>query len=119
MSEDSDKHSETVGDILKRIRKTHDKRGNCTIALRTELWLRLGGEGMDISPNNFHNALAQWLTNAGLVDKNKTEDVASVLYCLGVINSNNLFQKIHQGKLESMGIGKNGRRNSKSRQKLK
>jgi len=119
MSEDSDKNSETLGDILKRISKTHDKRGNCTIALRTEFWLRLGGEGMDISPSNFHSALAQWLTNAGLVNKDKTEDVASALYCLGVINSNNLFQKIHQGKLESMGIGKNGRRNSKSRQKVK
>jgi hypothetical protein len=34
-----------------------------------------------------------------------------------VTNSNNLFQKVHQGKMESLGIGRHGRRNSKGRRK--
>jgi len=32
-----------------------------------------------------------------------------------VTNSNNLFQKVHQGKLIPHGIGKNGRRNAKGK----
>jgi hypothetical protein len=72
---------------------------------------------MDISPANFHHALAEWLGNAGLVKADDVDHVAAALYCLGVTNSNNLFQKVHQGKMESLGIGRHGRRNSKGRRK--
>jgi hypothetical protein len=34
-----------------------------------------------------------------------------------VTNSNNLFQKIQQGKMEALGISRQGRRNSKGRRK--
>ena len=40
-----------------------------------------------------------------------------MLYCLGVTNSNNLFQKVNQGKLVTLGIAKNGRRNAKASRK--
>ena len=86
-------------------------------SMKAELWLRHGGENLDISPPNFHHALATWLANAGLVHKDKAQDVAAVLYCLGVTNSNNLFQKVNQGKLVPLGIGKNGRRNAKGQRK--
>ena len=45
------------------------------------------------------------------------DDVAAALYCLGVTNSNNLFQKVQQGKMSPFGIGKNGRRNAKGQRK--
>ena len=92
-----------------------EKKGNCPIELRAAVWLRHGGEKMDLNPANFHNALAEWLVNAGFVKADQTESVAAALYCLGVTNSNNLFQKVNQGKLVPMGIGKNGRRNAKGK----
>ena len=103
--------------LLTFLHERQEKRGNCTMKDRAELWLRYGGEDLDISPPNFHHAIAQWLTNAGLVHKDKTEDVGAVLYCLGVTNSNNLFQKVNQGKLVTLGIAKNGRRNAKGSRK--
>jgi hypothetical protein len=106
-----------IDDLLEFLHERQAKRGNCTMRDRAELWLRFGGEQLDISPANFHHALALWLTNAGLIHKDKTDDVAAVLYCLGVTNSNNLFQKVNQGKLVTMGIGKNGRRNAKGSRK--
>lgn len=106
---------DTTAEILQLVQACQEKRSNCTMAFRTELWLRHGGEEMDISPANFHHALAGWLTGAGLVGKDKSKEVAAALYCLGVTNSNNLFQKVHQGKLAPHGIGKNGRRNAKSK----
>ncbi|GDY16849.1 hypothetical protein LBMAG55_01720 [Verrucomicrobiota bacterium] len=93
------------------------KKGNCTMEVRAQVWLTHGGDKMDISPANFHLALAEWLGNAGLVKPDDVEQVAAALYCLGVTNSNNLFQKVHQGKMETLGIGRSGRRNSKSRRK--
>lgn len=106
-----------LNELLTFLRERQEKRGNCSMKDRAELWLRHGGEDLDISPPNFHKAIAQWLTHTGLVHKDKTEDVAAVLYCLGVTNSNNLFQKVNQGKLVSLGIGKNGRRNAKGSRK--
>ena len=103
--------------LLTFLHERQEKRGNRTMKDRAELWLRYGGEDLDISPPNFHHAIAQWLTNAGLVHKDKTEDVGAVLYCLGVTNSNNLFQKVNQGKLVNLGIAKNGRRNAKGSRK--
>lgn len=111
------KPAEPVRQLLERLRKICEKRGNCTTALRAELWLQVGGEPLDISPANFHRALAQALAQAGLTDRERTEDVAALLYCLGVTNSNNLFQKVHQGKMEPLGIGRNGRRNSRARRR--
>jgi hypothetical protein len=101
--------------LLATLHERQEKRGNCTMKDRAELWLRYGGDELDISPPNFHQALATWLANAGLVHKDKADDVAAVLYCLGVTNSNNLFQKVNQGKLVTLGIGKNGRRNAKGK----
>ncbi len=108
---------DSLPELLAHLHDRQEKRGNCTMKDRAELWLRFGGETMDISPPNFHHALATWLANAGLVHKDKAQDVAAVLYCLGVTNSNNLFQKVNQGKLVTMGIGKNGRRNAKGQRK--
>jgi hypothetical protein len=113
----SSKSPEPNKDTLRKILEVCDKKGNCTMELRAEVWLRHGGEKMDISPANFHHALAEWLTNAGLVKSDQTEFVAASLYCLGVTNSNNLFQKVQQGKMESLGINRQGRRNSKGRKK--
>lgn len=110
--------NETVAQLLIRIREVHEKRGNCTMALRADVWMRLGGEDLDISPANFHRAVARWLVNAGLVSKRDADDVAAALYCLGVTNSNNLFQKVHQGKTEPHGIGRNGRLNGRGRRRL-
>ncbi|MEI7651064.1 MAG: hypothetical protein WCJ96_03545 [Verrucomicrobiota bacterium] len=101
--------------LIEHLRLLQEKRGNCPMNARAALWLRLGGDSLDISPSNFHAALAEALTNAGLVSKDKTENVTALLYCLGVTNSNNLFQKVHQGKLIPYGIGKNGRRNAKGK----
>ena len=70
---------------------------------RAELWLRFGGEQLELSPPNFHHTLAVWLANTSLVHKNKTDDLAAVLYCLGVTNSNNLFQKVYQDKISATG----------------
>jgi hypothetical protein len=106
-----------LNELIAFLHERQEKRGNCTMKDRAELWLRFGGEQMDISPPNFHHALATWLANAGLVHKDKAADVAAVLYCLGVTNSNNLFQKVNQGKLVTLGIGKNGRRNAKGQRK--
>ena len=116
MSESS-KLPDNLSELLTLLHERQEKRGNCTMKDRAELWLRYGGENLDISPPNFHHALATWLANAGLVHKDKAEDVAAVLYCLGVTNSNNLFQKVNQGKLVAMGISKNGRRNAKGQRK--
>ncbi|MEY3391361.1 MAG: hypothetical protein RLZZ322_209 [Verrucomicrobiota bacterium] len=106
-----------LAELLKFLHERQQKRGNCTMRDRAELWLRFGGDDLDISPPNFHHAIAQWLANAGLVHKDKTDDVAAVLYCLGVTNSNNLFQKVNQGKLVTLGIAKSGRRNAKGSRK--
>jgi integrase len=114
MSE-STKLPDDLAELLAHLHARQEKRGNCTMKDRAELWLRYGGENLDISPPNFHHALATWLENAGLVHKDKSVDVAAALYCLGVTNSNNLFQKVNQGKLVTMGIGKNGRRNAKGK----
>jgi integrase len=113
----SSKLPSQLNELLTFLHERQEKRGNCTMKDRAELWLRYGGEQMDISPPNFHHALATWLANAGLVPKDKATDVAAVLYCLGVTNSNNLFQKVNQGKLIALGIGKNGRRNAKGQRK--
>jgi hypothetical protein len=117
MPESSPKIPDSIPELIEHLRALQEKRGNCTMQARTEVWLRIGGEELDISPANFHAALAAALTQAGLVTKEKTADVAAVLYCLGVTNSNNLFQKVHQGKLIPHGIGKNGRRNAKGLRK--
>jgi hypothetical protein len=114
---ESSKLPDTLSELLAHLHDRQEKRGNCTMQDRAELWLRYGGEAMDISPPNFHHALATWLVNAGLVHKDKSKDLAAALYCLGVTNSNNLFQKVNQGKLVPMGIGKNGRRNAKGQRK--
>ena len=114
MSESS-KLPDNFSELLAHLHDRQEKRGNCTMKDRAELWLRFGGEDLDISPPNFHHAIVTWLANAGLVHKDKSRDVAAVLYCLGVTNSNNLFQKVNQGKLVPLGIGKNGRRNAKGK----
>ena len=106
-----------LNELLTFLHERQEKRGNCTMKDRAELWLRHGGDSLDLSPPNFHHALATWLANAGLVHKDKSQDVAAVLYCLGVTNSNNLFQKVNQGKLVNLGIAKNGRRNAKGSRK--
>lgn len=85
--------------------------------LRANLWLRHSSEGLELTPSNFHDALAEWLANAGLVKDGKQADVAAALYCLGVTNSNNLFQKVQQGKMVTHGIGKNGRRSDHNKKK--
>ena len=111
----SSKSPEPCKDTLRKVVEVCQKKGNCTIDLRAAVWLRHGGEKMDISPANFHQALADWLVNAGLVKADQHEFVAASLYCLGVTNSNNLFQKVQQGKMETLGISRQGRRLSKGR----
>jgi len=113
----SSKSSEPCKDTLRPILEVCRKKGNCTMELRAAVWHRHGGEKMDITPANFHFALADWLGNAGFVKPDQVEAVAASLYCLGVTNSNNLFQKIQQGKMEALGISRQGRRNSKGRRK--
>jgi hypothetical protein len=99
--------------LIVKIREIHSKKKNCRLDIRADLWLHYGGEGVEINPNTFHHSIAEWLQNAGLVESKHVDDVAAALYCLGVTNSNNLFQKVRQGKLDANGIGKNGRRNGK------
>lgn len=113
----SAKSAEPCKEMLRQILAVSEKKGNCPIELRAAVWLRHGGEKMDLNPANFHNALAEWLVNAGFVKADQTESVAAALYCLGVTNSNNLFQKVQQGKMETLGISRQGRRNSKGRKK--
>ena len=113
----SSKSSEPCKDTLRTVLEVCRKKGNCTMELRAAVWHRHGGEKMDITPANFHFALADWLGNAGFVKPDQVEAVAASLYCLGVTNSNNLFQKVNQGKLVPLGIGKNGRRNAKGQRK--
>ena len=48
-------------ELLAHLHERQEKRGNCTMKDRAELWLRFGGENLDISPPNFHHALAAWL----------------------------------------------------------
>ena len=50
-----------------------------------------------------------------IAERYRVEDVAAALYCLGVTNSNNLLQKVRQGKIDTFGIGKDGRRNGKGK----
>ena len=47
-----------LAELLTFLHERQEKRGNCTMKDRAELWLRYGGEQMDISPPNFHHALA-------------------------------------------------------------
>ena len=113
----SSKSPEPCKETLRKILEVCRKKGNCTMELRAAVWLRHGGDKMDISPSNFHYAVADWLVNAGLVKSDQLEFVAGSLYCLGVTNSNNLFQKVQQGKMETLGISRQGRRMSKGRRK--
>jgi len=111
------KNSELIKETLEKIQGIHAKKCNCTMSLRAEIWLRHSGDDLELTPSNFHGALAEWLVNIGLVEKTKLPDVAAALYCLGVTNSNNLFQKVQQGKMSPYGIGKNGRRNGNAGKK--
>lgn len=111
------KSSEPCKDTLRQVFEVCQKKGNCTMELRAQVWLRHGGDKMDLSPANFHHAVATWLGHAGLVKADDVEQVAAALYCLGITNSNNLFQKVQQGKMEGFGISRQGRRNSKGRRK--
>ena len=113
----SSKLPDNLSELLTHLHARQEKRVNCTMQDRADLWLRHGGEDLDISPPNFHHALATWLANTGLVHKDKVQHVAAALFSLGVTNSNNLFQKVNQGKLVTMGIGKNGRRNARGQRK--
>lgn len=101
--------------FIEEIRTIHRRRCNCRLDRRAEFWLRYGGEKLEISPGSFHQSLATWLHNAGLIPANRVEDLAAAFFCLGVTNSNNLFQKVRQGKVDPHGIGKDGRRNGKAR----
>jgi len=101
--------------LLAKIRELHTRRKNCRLDIRADLWLHYGGDHVEINPGAFHRSVAHWLHNAGLVESHHVDDVAAALYCLGVTNSNNLFQKVRQGKLDGNGIGRNGRRNGKGR----
>jgi hypothetical protein len=105
------KNSDQIKETLEEIHGIHGKKCNCTMSLRADLWLRHTGEDLELTPSNFHGALAGWLVNTGLVEKSAQTHVEAALYCLGVTNSNNLFQKVQQGKMSPYGIGKNGRRN--------
>lgn len=113
------KNPELIKQTLADIQGIYAKKCNCTMALRAELWLRHSSEDLELTPSNFHDALAEWLSNTGLITDGRQEDVAAALYCLGVTNSNNLFQKVQQGKMSPFGIGKNGRRNGNSDKKKK
>ena len=111
------KNSELIKETLEKIRGIYGKKCNCTMSLRTELWLRHTSEELELTTSNFHDALAEWLANTGMIKEGRQEDVAAALYCLGVTNSNNLFQKVQQGKMSPYGIGKNGRRNGNTGKK--
>ena len=111
------KNSELIKETLEKIRGIYGIKCNCTMSLRTELWLRHTSEELELTPSNFHDALAEWLVNTGMIKEGRQEDVAAALYCLGVTNSNNLFQKVQQGKMSPYGIGKNGRRNGNTGKK--
>ena len=111
------KNPDLIKQTLADIHGIYGKKCNCTMALRAELWLRHSGAELELTPSNFHDALAEWLANTGLIKDGRQEDVAAALYCLGVTNSNNLFQKVQQGKMEALGINRQGRRNSKGRKK--
>jgi len=111
------KNSELIKETVEKIRGIYSKKCNCTMSLRTELWLRHTSEELELTPSNFHDALAEWLANTGMIKEGRQEDVAAALYCLGVTNSNNLFQKVQQGKMSPFGIGKNGRRNGNTGKK--
>jgi hypothetical protein len=101
--------------LIVKIREIHSKKKNCRLDTRASLWLHYGSESVEINPSTFHHSIADWLHNAGLVESKNVDDVAAALYCLGVTNSNNLVQKVRQGKLDANGIGKNGRRNGKAK----
>lgn len=103
--------------FIEEIRTIHRRRCNCRLDRRAEFWLRYGGDKLEISPGSFHQSLAIWLNNAGLIPAGRVEDLAAAFYCLGVTNSNNLFQKVRQGKVDHHGIGKDGKRNGKGRAK--
>jgi len=111
------KNSELIKETLEKIHGIYGKKCNCTMSLRAELWLRHTSEELELTPSNFHDALAEWLANTGMTKDGRKEDVAAALYCLGVTNSNNLFQKVQQGKMSPFGIGKNGRRNGNTGKK--
>ena len=111
------KPAEPCKETLRQVLAVCQKKGNCTMELRAQVWMRHGGDKMDISPANFHHAVAAWLGHAGLVKADDVEQVAAALYCLGITNSNNLFQKVQQGKMESLGINRQGRRNGKGRRR--
>ena len=111
------KNTELIKETLEKIHGIYGKKCNCTMALRAELWLRHTSEELELTPSNFHDALAEWLANTGMTKDGRKEDVAAALYCLGVTNSNNLFQKVQQGKMSPFGIGKNGRRNGNTGKK--
>ena len=111
------KNPELIKQTVADIHGIYSKKCNCTMSLRAELWLRHGGEGLELTPSNFHDALAEWLADTGMIKEGRQADVAAALYCLGVTNSNNLFQKVQQGKMSPYGIGKNGRRNGASKKK--
>jgi hypothetical protein len=111
------KNSELIKETLEKIHGIYGKKCNCTMSLRAELWLRHTSEELELTPSNFHDALAEWLANTGMIKDGRKEDVAAALYCLGVTNSNNLFQKVQQGKMSPFGIGKNGRRNGNTGKK--
>ena len=100
---------------LEEIRNLHRRRCNCRLDRRVDFWLRYGGEKIEINPTQFHASVARWLANAGLIHEGCVDDVAAALYCLGVTNSNNLLQKVKQGKVDALGIGRDGRRNGKHR----
>lgn len=108
---ENSKNPELIKETLEKIHGIYGKKCNCTMSLRAELWLRHGGAELELTPSNFHEALAHWLDNTGMIRDGRHQDVAAALYCLGVTNSNNLFQKVQQGKMAPYGIGKNGRRN--------
>jgi sugar/nucleoside kinase (ribokinase family) len=73
----SSKSSEPCKDTLRTILEVCRKNGNCTMELRAAVWLRHSGEKMDITPANFHFALADWLGNAGFVKPDQVEAVAA------------------------------------------
>ena len=100
---------------LAEIRTLHRRRCNCRLERRAQYWLRYGGERLEITPSQFHLSVARWLGNAGLVTHDRIDDVAAALFCLGVTNSNNLLQKVRQGKIDPLGIGRDGKRNGKSK----
>ena len=113
----SSKAPEPCRETLRRTLEACQKKGNCSMELRAAVWLRHGGDKMDLCPANFHHAVAEWPGHAGLVKAEDVEQVAAALYCLGVTKSDSLFQKIQQGKMEPLGVDRQGRRNSKGRRK--